>query len=115
MHELSIIEDIFKTLLQVAKDNKLTKISTVKLKIGKMRQVIPETLSAAFDSVSKKTIVENATLDVKYIPIKAHCNDCSQDSLVKDLHFFCPKCNSTNINIIEGKEIILDSVDGDNA
>ncbi|MCK4797476.1 MAG: hydrogenase maturation nickel metallochaperone HypA [Spirochaetes bacterium] len=113
MHELSIITNIFKKIEEVAENNSLIKINKVKLKIGIMRQVIPEFLRFAFEAVSKDTKAEKAELEIEYIPIKMKCNSCANEFIVENNIYICPLCNNTKLDILSGQEIILQSIDGD--
>lgn len=113
MHELSIIENIFTKIEQTAKDNHLKKITKVTLKIGKLRQVMPDFLDFAFKAVAEGTIAENAKLIIIEIPVKIFCNKCKEEFIVKDNVYFCPKCESTEIEILSGKELFLDSIEGE--
>ncbi len=80
MHEFSIMEKLFSIVLEQAEQNQLINVKKVHLKVGKLRQIMPEFLEFAFEQVAKETIAENAKL---------------------------------TIEIIDGKDIILESIEGD--
>ena len=113
MHELGIITNLFDIIEEVATEHKLVKINTVKLKLGKLQQIVPEMLSFAFETVAQGTKADGATLEVDYIPIRMQCNECQQEFIVDDHIYICPECAETSLTMLTGMEIILESVEGD--
>ena len=113
MHELGMITNIFTIIDQVAQENHLIKIHRIKLKLGKLQQIVPEMLTFAFDAVAQDTIAEGAMLDVEYVPIRMKCNHCEQEFIVDDHIYICPECSHTNLTMLQGMEIILESLEGD--
>lgn len=113
MHEFSIIGQVLKTVEYVASQNNLSKVTKIVLQIGKLRQVMPDFLQFAFEAASSETIAENAILELKIIPIKIECLKCHCVSSVNKTAYFCPDCRSNEIKIISGKEILIESIEGD--
>ncbi|EKE01423.1 MAG: Hydrogenase nickel insertion protein HypA [uncultured bacterium] len=115
MHELKIIQDIFPILENVAKENHLKSINKVFLKVGALRQVVPEFLQFAFATLAKDTLADSAELIIELVPITVACKTCQREFAVEENAYFCPHCESTIIKILTGKEIVLESVEGDAA
>ncbi|MBU0581171.1 MAG: hydrogenase maturation nickel metallochaperone HypA [Candidatus Margulisbacteria bacterium] len=113
MHEFGIIEGIFKIIEKTADENKITKISKVKLKIGQMRQVIPEMLQSAFEAVSKNTKAMGAALEIEHVPIIMKCKECGREFVVKNDTYTCPDCGGFKLEVISGQEVVLESVEGE--
>ena len=67
----------------------------------------------AFEIVAKGTKAEGATLDVEYVPIRMLCKTCNNEFIVEEHVYICPKCAQTSLTMLEGMEIILESVEGD--
>ena len=112
MHELSLIQNIFATILKIAADNQLQRITKVTLQIGQLRQVVPEFLQFAFTATAKDTIAAEAQLVIEHIPITVLCQSCSQKFTVTENIYICPYCQSTKLEILSGKEIIIASIEG---
>ncbi|MBU0744427.1 MAG: hydrogenase maturation nickel metallochaperone HypA [Gammaproteobacteria bacterium] len=112
MHELKIIQDIFPMLEKVAKDNHLKSINKVTLGVGKLRQVQTDFLQFAFATVAKDTIAKGAELIIKIIPITVFCDSCKKQFNLEEHVYVCPKCGGVRLEILTGKEIIIESVDG---
>ena len=70
-------------------------------------------LTFAFETVAKGTKVEGAALDVEYLPIRMKCNDCQCEFIVEEHVYICPECAQTSLTMLEGMEIILESVEGE--
>lgn len=113
MHEFGIIHSVFKILEDIANKNNLKSIDKVTLSIGKLRQITPEFLQFAFDSVSQDTIAANAKLIIEEIPIKMGCKLCNQEFVVTRNTYICPKCGEAGIEVLTGKEILIKSVEGE--
>jgi hydrogenase nickel incorporation protein HypA/HybF len=113
MHELGIIQNLFTIIEEVAEENNLVRINKVKLKLGKLQQIVPEIFRFAFEIVAKGTKAERATLDIEYVPIRMLCNTCNNKFIVEEHVYICPKCAQTGLTMLEGMEIILESVEGD--
>jgi len=113
MHELSLMNNVIDILHDVAKKNKLKKVTKVKLEIGQMMQVVPHVLVFAYETVTKGTIFEGSKLDIEIIPIKTVCADCKKEFDVDDNIYICPNCGSKNLGLVTGKELLIKSMEGD--
>ena len=72
MHEVSLIQSINEAVMAEMPKHNITKIESITLRIGEMRQVIPDTLIFAFEILSKDTPLEGAKLIVENIPTKSY-------------------------------------------
>ena len=80
MHEFSMVNQIFRKCLEVAKLNKATIISEINLEVGDFALIVEIYAQQAFDTLKKGTIAENAILNIKRTPGVIHCNSCQQNS-----------------------------------
>ncbi len=113
MHELSIIQNVFQIIENVAEENRLTHISHVKLQVGKLQQIVPDMLTFAFETVAQGTKADGASLEVAEVPITMKCNHCGDEFLVEEHIYICPACSETDLTMLRGMEIILESVEGE--
>ena len=112
MHEMSIavnIVDIVK--LELAK-NEASQLKSIKLKIGKMSAVEPESLSFCFGAITEGTDMEGARLDIEEVPIRGRCRNCSAEFEL-DRYFStpCPGCGGASSELISGKELDIVSME----
>jgi hydrogenase nickel incorporation protein HypA/HybF len=111
MHEMPIAQGIIDQVQQVASENDAQLVTRIEVDLGEMRMVVPEALDAAFKAVSNGTIAEGAQLIMNDIPAEACCNVC-QHRFKPDVEgcFLCPNCQQADVEIVEGKDIILRSI-----
>ena len=112
MHEVSIVEGLIDILDETAGRHGLSKIEKISLRIGAMRQVVPEALRFAFEIVGKGTTAEGASIVITEIPARACCKKCGCTFDVEEFCFICTSCGSGEVEVIEGKELIIDSLEG---
>jgi hydrogenase nickel insertion protein HypA len=80
MHEFSMVNQIFRKCLAVAKQNNATSLSEVNIEVGDFALIVEIYAQQAFDTLKKDTIAENAVLNIKRTPGVIHCNSCGQNS-----------------------------------
>ena len=80
MHEFSMVNQIFKKCLDVARKNNATSLSEVNLEVGDFALIVEIYAHQAFDTLKKGTIAENAVLNIKRTPGVLYCNSCQQKS-----------------------------------
>ena len=109
MHELSLADAIVSALLKMREDEAWGKVKKVRLRIGALRQVFPEMLEFAFDTVVGDTPLFGTVLEIEEIPLEWRCLDCGnrwlEDSGV------CPSCGSIKRETLAGMELEIHSVE----
>ena len=113
MHEFSIIQNVIDIVKESACEKGLTKVTKVTLVIGKMRQIVPEAMQFAFEAATKGDLLEHSELAMKFKPIKMKCNTCDAVFEVEDNEYFCTACNGSDLSIIQGQELIIQSIEGE--
>jgi hydrogenase nickel incorporation protein HypA/HybF len=111
MHELSVVASLFEILEEKVKEQGGKKITLVKLQIGTLSGIVPDLLATAFDIYKKDTIAAEAELKINVVPLKVQCKDCQKVMIKDDFVFICDNCNSTNLETVEGTEMILEKMD----
>ncbi len=81
MHELSLSGAIVNTVVKHAQGRP---VSVVSMRVGALRQVVPDTLDFYFGFVSKGTVCEGARLEQELVPARLRCASC--DARVGDRH-----------------------------
>lgn len=115
MHEMALMEGIVEILKTAAAENQLTKIRKVKIVVGKMTMVYPDALQFAFSACLQDPIfAETACLEIEERNIQATCRECQCEFEAKDaLAIFCPKCESFAVELLSGREFLIDYIEGD--
>lgn len=110
MHELGLVFQIIGTVDEVKREQSLGEIDTITLEIGEMTDVVPRFIEEAWSVAKESTEYPNAKMVVEVIPARAKCKSCGEVHLAKDVLFECPKCNSTDFEIISGREFEIKNI-----
>ena len=110
MHEVSVIEEIVTTIRDEIKQYPGATVETVSLKIGKLRQFVPDIMKFCFNVATKGSELEKAQLVLTEVPITIFCKRCEMTTELEEYDFHCPDCQSVDIQVISGNELILDSI-----
>jgi|TARA_R110002050_G_scaffold5268_1_gene23863 hydrogenase nickel incorporation protein HypA/HybF len=111
LHEYSIVQSLLESCEEHAKANNATKVTKVVVKIGILSGVEPDLLQTAFDTFKEKTICDECEFIVNKQKIVIECQDCEEESTLKKNEFTCPKCNSSNIRVVDGEDMYLMSLE----
>ena len=112
MHEFSICQVLVKAILSELEkldppNPKLLKASVV---IGRLRQIIPETLQFAYETLTRETVIAGSEIEVIIAPILAKCPKCGWKGEIKENNFQCVKCGSGEIRLSGGMELYLNNL-----
>ena len=110
MHEMSIIVSLLEEIDEIVKKNGATKVESIELETGQLRQVVPEVMQEAFLVAKEGTICEKAILMIKEIKAKVKCNKCNKEFSPKINDFLCSNCHEADVKIIQGDDIILKTI-----
>lgn len=107
MHELAIVQDLFKLCETNAMKHNATKINKVEIEIGRLSGVEAHYLQSAFDAFKADTICSDAKLIIRPKDITIKCNECGAQSVLLENEFLCPKCGSNSLDVISGEDMYL--------
>jgi hydrogenase nickel incorporation protein HypA/HybF len=113
MHEMSITL----SLIQVVKEEMLkaeaTILRSVRLHVGQMTAIVPESLSFCFEVITEGTELAGAKLMIDMIPLKGFCGQCEREFEIKDYTFVCPVCGSPKIEVTAGQDLSIVEIEVD--
>lgn len=114
MHELSIMEGVLDMVRDSASQNGINRINRLKLVIGSLTMIMPDSLRFAFEVLSQEGIFREADLEIDTVPALMRCRDCDSESAPEDPYcFICPGCGSNQLDLIKGREMYLDYYEGE--
>ena len=114
MHELSLMENVVEILREDARMRDIKTISRVRLNIGRLTMVLPDSMHFAFEILSQDDLfAPEAVLEIEMKEILAHCLQCERDIRSSEYVFACPDCQSPRLNIIQGQELNIDFYEGE--
>ncbi|MFD8491663.1 hydrogenase maturation nickel metallochaperone HypA [Amycolatopsis sp. NPDC059657] len=107
MHEMSITQSVVDAIVEKLDDAVIT---CVRLEIGKLSGVVPDSVRFCFDVICAGTTLAGASLVIAEPPGVAACRDCGAEFSVDDLILLCP-CGSANVQVLSGRELRIKSVE----
>ena len=113
MHEFSICERLVATALGDFEKlgpppPRLTKVRVV---VGRLQQIVPESLEMAFTVITRDTPIAGASLEIVSVPVRISCADCGWNGQIQEGIFQCPECGSLGVTVEAGRELYLDSLE----
>lgn len=108
MHELSICTAIAQIAERTAAGRRVT---CVRIDVGHLRQVVPDTLIHSWEMVVFATPLEGSALDVRSVPAVIECRDCGHQTELAELVLRCAACDSTKTKVVAGNELEVTSLD----
>jgi hydrogenase nickel incorporation protein HypA/HybF len=112
MHELSIADSVLGVVLAHAGDRRVTR---VEMRVGHLRQVVPSALEFAWQLVTQGTAAERAELALEQVPAAVRCRACGAESEQDAFPLACGECGSLVVDVVRGEELLVDSLDLDEA
>lgn len=108
MHELSIAESVVAVAVRHAAGRRVTR---VELKVGRLRQVVPDALRFAFELVAEGTEVAGAELAIEEVPARGICRACATETTMTAFPLQCRGCGSLDVEIVSGEELLVDALE----
>lgn len=111
MHEYSIVQSLLDSCEEHARENNSTNVTKVIVKIGVLSGVEPDLLQTAFDTFKEKTVCEKAEFVINHQKVVISCLSCDEETTLEKHEFSCPKCQSSQIKVIDGEDMFLMSLE----
>jgi hydrogenase nickel incorporation protein HypA/HybF len=108
MHELAISSAVLESVLRHAEGRRVT---SVKLRVGHLRQVVPDSLEFYWDIVTREGICEGSVLEQEVIPARLACTACTREWEIELPVFRCPSCGGADVEIAAGDELEVESIE----
>jgi len=113
MHEMSVAHGLLSILQDQAKAHGISRIARVRVKVGRLRGIDARQLRLAFEALAEGGLADGAALDVEEIAAKARCRACGAVWQAADFRFDCPKCAAADAEVLAGRELFIESFDGE--
>ncbi len=86
-------------------------VSRVRVSIGALQRVVPDSLEFGFRLVAEGTVCEAARLEIRPLPVRVRCMGCGVESRSDEEPVGCPACGAGTIEMLSGAEVLLDEVE----
>jgi hydrogenase nickel incorporation protein HypA/HybF len=118
MHELSLAIAIVELVDRHAAGRR---VSSVSLRVGSLRQVVPASLEFHFGFAARGSLSEGARLEQEAVAALLRCAECRTEwdpappraETTEDLvvSFRCPGCGSARFSVLAGEELEVESIE----
>src|SRR3954454_18415996 len=135
MHELSLAGAVIDTAERHAAGRR---VLLIQLRLGELRQVVPDSLAFYFEHVARGTLCEGAVLEHEVVPAALGCTSCNATwdlsatpgspsatpgspsatwgqtppgGARPRLSFRCPQCGSAEVGVRSGNEFEVESIE----
>jgi hydrogenase nickel incorporation protein HypA/HybF len=112
VHELALSSAIVNAVVKHAQGRRVV---AVDLRVGKLRQVIPDALEFYFEFVARGTACEGARLELQSIEARLRCHGCRHEWNLETPAFRCPQCMGSDVEIVGGNEFEVDAIEVEEA
>ena len=109
LHELSLCEAIAGVVKPYADGRH---VDVVRVKIGALRQVVPESLSFCWTLLRDHEDMPDAELELEFVTAEVSCRSCGNESAISSQwSLLCPRCASADVKVLRGNEFLVTSLD----
>lgn len=109
VHELSLCHAIANVVRPYVEGRR---VDVVRVQVGALRQVVPESLEYCWSVVRTQEGMPDAELHLDWVPAEVHCRGCRRHSTIESRWSVrCPSCDTGEVDLICGDEFAVMSVD----
>jgi hydrogenase nickel incorporation protein HypA/HybF len=107
MHELSLCQAIAESVERHADGRP---VSRVAVRIGYLRQVVPDALTFSWEVLTSGTSLDGSVLDIEHVPATIECELCHVTATLAMPILLCPACDSADVIVRTGEELMVVSL-----
>jgi hydrogenase nickel incorporation protein HypA/HybF len=108
VHELSICKSILDIVDRHAAGRE---VQTVHLRVGALRQIVPDTLVHCWSLVNEQTALAGSELRVERVPAAIRCRSCAHVQTLDEPILVCDGCGGTEVEIVAGEEFLITALE----
>ena len=107
MHELAMAEGMLSLVLNATGEKK---VQSIRLRVGRLHAVAPDSLRFSFQLLGEGTMVADAVLELEEVPITFRCGQCGTITYGPYPPFECGRCKTTDVSMASGAELAVEAV-----
>lgn len=109
VHELSLCEAIAGVVKAHAGGRH---VEVVRVRIGALRQVVPDALEFCWTLLRDHEDMPDAQLELELVAAEIACRACGKRSCVESAwSLLCPDCQGADVEVVRGNEFLVTSLD----
>lgn len=113
MHEMSLALNIVEIITNKALEEEAKKITEIDLEIGELAGIEQSALEFCMEAACRDTLAEGAKVIYSPVEALARCGACQHEFKPEFLFTRCPSCNGFQVDVIQGKEFKIRSINID--
>ena len=112
MHDLMFTKEILSALNSKLRSiPRGSRIISVNASLSPLSHVKPETLRKTFTAMVKETGFEKIALNITVLKLGIKCRSCGKEYFIDKPTMRCPGCSSADMDIINNKEFLIESIE----
>jgi hydrogenase nickel incorporation protein HypA/HybF len=116
VHEVAIVDALIEQVEEeVRRAGATGRVTRLELSIGRLSGVSADSVRFALELLAPGTLVESAQVDIHQPKALCCCEACGERTEIDALDCRCPRCASGDITIEGGREMILESIELEDA
>jgi hydrogenase nickel incorporation protein HypA/HybF len=108
VHEMSLCEAIASSVAKLADGGTVTSVS---IRVGHFRQVVPNALSFCWEMLTEGSNLGGSKLVIEQVPAVIECEKCGVETTLEMPILLCEACGSDKVTMVSGEEFRIDSFD----
>ncbi len=87
-------------------------VDIVRVRIGALRQVVPESLEFCWSLIREHESLPGANLELELVSAEVMCRSCGQrGEIASRWSLLCPTCESADVEVTRGNEFLVTSLE----
>ena len=86
-------------------------MTSVLVRIGHLRQVVPDALTFSWQMICVGTDLEGSVLEIESVPATVSCRACGQETTLDMPIVACAECFSRDVELLTGEEFAVVSLE----
>ncbi len=108
MHELSLCRSIIAISVRHAQGRP---VASVRVRVGHLRQVVPDTLARCFELLAPASGLEGAVLEIIEVPAEVRCRACGATTVLERFELRCGVCGGSDLEVTAGEELLVEALE----
>lgn len=86
-------------------------MAVVHVRVGHLRQVVPDTLARCFEILAPASGLDGAVLEITEVPAEVRCRACAATTVLERFELRCGGCGGSDLEVIAGEEMLVEALE----
>lgn len=105
------MQEAVRMAVDAAKSAGANRVTSLRLRVGRLSGAVPEAMEFAWDVVRRETIAADARLEIESVAAACWCSTCQAEFECADYFDECPRCHNLSGELRRGRELEIASVE----